>query len=394
MNSLIEARMEGSNLLDVTILFLLIQTQFFGNYHYIFSIVVLIYLLFWFIIYLKEKEHVNKPINKLNLILVLAFLLYAIVVSKFFGNFHIKGIIEFNAVTLYGIYLSKKYTFEGCIKVLFIFSFILLVINLICVVFFKWAISLDERYINSVQGIFEHRNVIGSYMIINIAVSLIYMTIWSSKKIKIISYINILGAAYLIYKTYSSTTIIVMLVMIALYLAFRYINFKVSPILVTFIILIFNYILVNGLRVDGFINNFLMRTFNKDVTFTGRSYVWAIALNYIQMKPIWGYGFEGFFGDYIVYFPNEVTVISHSHNGLLQILIDLGIVGLTMFICIVYRTLKKVLEYREYNKVAFLPILSMFIFCLTEPYLLTYKVQIFWLVLIILLLSEAVEGGI
>jgi exopolysaccharide production protein ExoQ len=66
---------------------------------------------------------------------------------------------------------------------------------------------------------------------------------------------------------------------------------------------------------------------NRDVTLTGRTEVWAAVLPAIQQQPLLGYGFGSFWTDA----RRELYEIPTAHNGYLDILLELGAVGLAFY---------------------------------------------------------------
>lgn len=73
----------------------------------------------------------------------------------------------------------------------------------------------------------------------------------------------------------------------------------------------------------------------KDPTLTGRTVIWARLLEAIQHRPVLGYGYRAFWeSNYAV----ELMTISgffagHSHNGYVDMLLDLGGLGLAVYLC-------------------------------------------------------------
>ena len=74
----------------------------------------------------------------------------------------------------------------------------------------------------------------------------------------------------------------------------------------------------------------------KDLTFSGRTFIWNGVLNAIQERPILGYGVGGVFWDQ----SSEITRsiwrdvgfhIPHSHSGTLDVWLNYGLVGVVLF---------------------------------------------------------------
>jgi len=63
----------------------------------------------------------------------------------------------------------------------------------------------------------------------------------------------------------------------------------------------------------------------RDETLTGRSEIWEVLVPYAMKKPIWGYGFGGFWTDAI-----RDATSSHAHNGYLDIILNMGFFGLLL----------------------------------------------------------------
>jgi exopolysaccharide production protein ExoQ len=75
---------------------------------------------------------------------------------------------------------------------------------------------------------------------------------------------------------------------------------------------------------------------DKDPTLTGRTELWPYVIDYIYQRPLLGWGFTAF---WIPSNPAGAEIssavgfpLNEAHNGLLQLLLDVGIVGTTFFL--------------------------------------------------------------
>lgn len=80
----------------------------------------------------------------------------------------------------------------------------------------------------------------------------------------------------------------------------------------------------------------LLRVVFGDETFTGRTHIWAFAWQQIAESPLVGYGYHGFWniGPESPRFTAHIQFIHnmpHAHNGYIDLLLNLGIVGLVLF---------------------------------------------------------------
>jgi len=92
----------------------------------------------------------------------------------------------------------------------------------------------------------------------------------------------------------------------------------------------------------------LLEMIGKDPTLTGRTYLWAYVLIEIAQTPLLGYGYSVFWS------PNNAAAaeistilgwtVAHAHNGLLEMLLNVGIVGTALFIFLWARNVRLALQ--------------------------------------------------
>jgi len=79
--------------------------------------------------------------------------------------------------------------------------------------------------------------------------------------------------------------------------------------------------LSGGLSVSGFTS-----ALGRDGTFTGRTDIWGELVPYVQSRPLLGCGFGGFWTPEM----RVKHIISQAHNGYLEVLMEVGAVGLLL----------------------------------------------------------------
>jgi exopolysaccharide production protein ExoQ len=87
----------------------------------------------------------------------------------------------------------------------------------------------------------------------------------------------------------------------------------------------------------------LLEMIGKDPTLTGRTEIWAYVNKDISMKPLLGWGYYVFWEETNQY-AAEISSAVHwevpnAHNGLLEFLLDVGVVGTALFAFILMRTI-------------------------------------------------------
>lgn len=131
----------------------------------------------------------------------------------------------------------------------------------------------------------------------------------------------------------------------------------------------------------GFENNDLARWFlidvlGKDMTFTNRTNMWDAALRVIVESPIWGYGNV----DEKWFISQMSSQAIGSHNFILGILINGGIIGLGLYLYIFYIALRKLIAYNDFfSNVIFIGIAALCIMMLMEYYPVQFPLYLFTL---------------
>lgn len=76
--------------------------------------------------------------------------------------------------------------------------------------------------------------------------------------------------------------------------------------------------------------------FGRDLTLSGRTAIWAQVSRFIARRPLIGYGYDafwrGFAGPSLQIDAAVHFVVEHAHNGFLEILLELGVLGLALFL--------------------------------------------------------------
>ncbi|WP_281544139.1 O-antigen ligase family protein [Grimontia sp. SpTr1] len=214
------------------------------------------------------------------------------------------------------------------------------------------------------KGVYGFKNHLGRFMVILI-LSLISISIIERRySIKVISLILI--AIICTYKSGSSTALILLVSCPAflyscLYLQSRRVHsgFKVTFFLLTLATLIFSFYILPWIITD---------IFNKDMTGSGRTLLWE-SLYHASLRHWTGHGFGGvFWGEYnSAYFLMDEYYynLGHAHNGFVDIWLELGYLGLILYILILisasYTAFKRFFWERDMSYTFFLSIIIFLI---------------------------------
>jgi O-antigen ligase len=103
---------------------------------------------------------------------------------------------------------------------------------------------------------------------------------------------------------------------------------------------------------------------------TGRTQIWALASFYIPERPVLGYGYSGFWNGAS---PESLTIehamggkIMYSHNGYLETLLNLGVVGFLLTLAFLGRGVKRAYNWSEHaqSRVGLWPLAFLLFFML------------------------------
>jgi len=87
----------------------------------------------------------------------------------------------------------------------------------------------------------------------------------------------------------------------------------------------------------------ILRALGRNSSFSGRIPLWQLVLTSISDHPFLGYGFNAFWkswtGERVSAAVNWETAVPHAHNGFLEVWLGLGLIGLTMVLINLSRSL-------------------------------------------------------
>jgi O-antigen ligase len=188
------------------------------------------------------------------------------------------------------------------------------------------ALSYD-----SWRGVFSQKNALGRAAMLGASLS--FVVAFSFRRMYLLGFLTSALSFYMLVKSNSATAIVSCILFVPLYYTIFFTISARSQNVWASIISLLPLLFFLFLSQDYLISLFLDST-GKDATLTGRAPLWDFIIGAIERRPIFGYGVDGFFtGEGI-----EFILISelgwapeHSHNGFLDLTLELGVVGLTLF---------------------------------------------------------------
>ncbi|MBD2435783.1 O-antigen ligase [Nostoc sp. FACHB-110] len=299
--------------------------------------------------------------------------------------------------TLFGIYLATRYSFKQQLQILVWTCGIAIFMS------FLFAVALPRYGLESgihagaFRGIYAHKNLLGRVMVFSSVVFLINAT--ENSKNRLLFSGGFLLSVILLILSKSSSSLVNFAVIFIMFFMLRTLLLRYDLLFpVLFLLTIVGQI--SGLLL---INNAdsILSSLGKDSNLTGRTPLWNAVLDMIWQRPWLGYGYSGFWGGGY----RESAYIElvtgwnppHAHNGFLDICIDLGLLGLSIFLIGFLINFLKGLAWLRISRTAasFWPVMYMIYFWLTnqtESALLRQN-EFYWLIYVTVIISMLIPSN-
>ncbi len=309
----------------------------------------------------------------------------------------IRHFIALLGTTLFGVYLAVRYPMRDQLRLLTLVLGIVISASVFaCLAFPHYAITVaDFSEGPSWQGVVAHRNTLGRLAVL-VAVILVLYFLERVRRTTILVAIAFLF--FVVILTQSKTAVVYFILGIV---AFPFVRaFHRNPAkrkkILGLALLAFG-----GLMALTYYNwEQFTYSLGRDPALTGRFALWGLSINWIAERPFFGYGFDAFWSSY--YGPAADFRIAsgwlaapHAHNGFINLCLDLGLIGVMLFILSFAFTYRKALALAKIAKTAegFWPVtlLTFFlVYSFTELGFMSRN-ELFWILYIAAMFSIRVN---
>ncbi len=189
------------------------------------------------------------------------------------------------------------------------------------------------------KGAFTHKNVTG---MVALLASIVFLYCYRNNIYLMLPMVA--SALILVVGARSSTSFIVLATMIAVYVMRRPLSVRGTDVFIVIcgslaLAAIAGFILL--LNLEQFFG-----LFGKDITLTGRTLLWEYGFKAFMAKPFLGFGFDAFWHDTSQYGGLAIRAIAGwnapgIHNGWLELLLSVGLVGTTFFSIIFFKLMQR-----------------------------------------------------
>jgi exopolysaccharide production protein ExoQ len=294
----------------------------------------------------------------------------------------IRQVAAIFGTTLFSFYVANTLDIQEYLKLLGISLLIINISSYLVIIFFP-SIGVTHVVSDEWAGIFSNKNLLGKAA--SLSLLLFFYLALTIKRRKLIWLAGTISAIGLLLGSQSATAIIVsiyiILVLLLIYVGKK--NFKLLwPFFVGIIIIV---LLIPLPSV-----NQILSYFGKDETLSGRTLIWNFSINMALRKPMLGYGYGAFWLGWDGPSAGLLKELNgwgptHSHNGFIDIILDIGVIGFIFFIFAYWSVFKKSAKYFLNGKfgfkysIFFIFLIWILPYNITEQALLAQN-SIFWII--------------
>jgi exopolysaccharide production protein ExoQ len=210
---------------------------------------------------------------------------------------------------------------------------VLVVVNLLFTLAVPSAGIESGQHAGAWRGLYFQKNLFARMMVLSSITML--LAALESVRFRMIFWVGLALSVLLVLLSTSRGALLILLVLLMMIPLFRMLRWQQGIVLPSVMIM-----LLSGSSIAIFLvgnAESILRFMGRDITLTGRTTIWAVSLSKL-MNHLWlGYGYQGFWremeGDSAdVWYETLGFHAPHAHNGLLDIALELGLVGLVLFL--------------------------------------------------------------
>lgn len=259
-----------------------------------------------------------------------------------------KGLTTFQS-TYFGLYLASRYSLKQQLEMLAWALGIVAVFSLLFSLAFSGVAIESGANAGAWRGPFGQRNPFARLMVLGALVFLLLAL--DSRRHRYLLWGGFGLSVLLILLAGSKTALLLLIILtllLPLYRALAWNGTIAIPLMIT-------VLLVTGSIAVLVVGNWenIILGLGRDPSLSGRTQLWEMAIEKISERPWLGYGYQGFWQD-----GGEATMIwrsegyrpPHAHNGFINISLDLGLLGLFLFVMILAITYLRAIAWSRSGK--------------------------------------------
>jgi exopolysaccharide production protein ExoQ len=262
------------------------------------------------------------------LITSLLVLTFASVLWSGVPEFSLRRAVTLLITTIFALYFGTRYDIDAQIRLLGIALAISVVLSLVFIVVFpRYGIESGPNA-GAWRGVFIQKNTYGRYMVIA-AITLFCLP--ARGMTRLAKLLLIVTSVFLLAGSLSAGSYVMLIVAVALVILYRVLRLPRRNLIPAGILM---GVVVIACAVLIFLNaDTIFELLGRNSSLTGRVPLWQFLLYKGQQHQLFGYGYVGFWSTQsrLVWAQIGWTPLK-AHNGYLDLWLELGLVGLTLFL--------------------------------------------------------------
>jgi exopolysaccharide production protein ExoQ len=293
--------------------------------------------------------------------------------------------------SLFGIYIATRYSIKEQLQLLAWTFGIAICLSIIFVILIPNYGIMSGTHVGKWRGIYTHKNILGKIMSMSGIVFLLLAL--NEKKDRLILWGGFFLSIGLLIASNSSSAMINFVITMGVFCILWILLLNYDLLFPA----IFFLAMIGQVSFLWLVNNtpVILNLVGKDASLTGRGPLWVAVNDAIWQRPWLGYGFSGFWKNWDTPGASVWRIAGWeaptAHNGLLDLSLELGYFGLTIFLIgFAINVVKSLTWIRIYRTVeGFWPMMYLVYFWLinqTESSLIRQN-EIFWLLYVTVSIS-------
>lgn len=294
-----------------------------------------------------------------------------------------RKIVALLGSTLLGVYFGVRFRAEQQVRILG-WAFALMVAASFVMALGFPAYGINHTFFEGAwQGAFLHKNELGRIMVVALMLFLV-LAASLPQRTRWVAFAGVASSGLLVVLSQSKTALVVLVCLVLAYSLIMALRRRLDSTLFVTVAIVVTVVVGGAVLGQA---EAATAALGFDVTFSGRTALWAVLLDFISQKPWLGHGYGSFWlgrvGPSGTIMPTLKWDPGHAHNGVIDLALDLGIVGVVLFAWVYVTVMAR--SYRLFVRGAhpaeawpLVLVLTITMYNITESTLLSGNSRFFW----------------
>ncbi|MBW4481990.1 MAG: O-antigen ligase family protein [Tildeniella torsiva UHER 1998/13D] len=307
-----------------------------------------------------------------------------------FPDWSLRKGITTTQTTYFGVYFASRFSMKQQVHILvWALGIVALFVIFFSIIFPNSAIEAGSNA-GALRGPFTQKNLLAR--VATLGVIVFSVSLLDYKMSNWFLWIGLSTQVLLVLLTTSKTALLLLFtifILIPLYKSLKWRMTITIPIVITAILLLAGIAALVSFNWESY-----LIALGRDPGLSGRTELWEAAIDKIKERPWIGYGYQGFWqegGGATEIWKQEGYKPPHAHNGYINIALDLGLVGLFIFLLLLINNYIRSMVYLRFSRssIGLWPLLYITFFGVynySENTIVEHN-SIFWMLLVSIAIS-------